>query len=104
MHLEEYLMVLGVWLSVLITAGVIKRHRHEWQVRGVDHGVMSQPRRNATAVLYVCSTCGEARSTTIAGTYQLEQLRQSSYSEIDARSFAWSLDDRKFAKTLKVKL
>jgi len=85
------------------------RHRHTWTARAVDHGVMSEPRRNATAILYVCSTCGEAKSTTVAGTYQLEDVRcLSTIADLpkhdSSTEIGWSPADRLFAKNVRVKL
>lgn len=108
MRVETYVMLLGAWLALLITVGVMKRHRHKWQAQAVDHGVMNEPRRNATAILYVCSTCGEARATTVAGTYDLQQVCGPRYSratvKTDERTLRWSAEDREFAKMLKVSL
>jgi len=85
------------------------RHRHTWIVRAVDHGVMSEPRRNATAILYVCSTCGEAKSTTVAGTYRLEDVRCSSATadvpkQLSSTEIGWSPSDKLFARSMRVKL
>ena len=108
MRIESYLMLVGVWLAVLITAELIKKHRHTWRASAVDHGVMNEPRRNATAILYVCTTCGEARSRTVAGTYELQQIREPQYQRLqataDAKSLRWSDDDKQFARKLKVSL
>jgi hypothetical protein len=107
-NFETYLMLLGAWMVLAITLGHFLKHRHKWHARAVDHGVMSEPRRNATAILYVCRSCGEAKSTTLAGTYQLEDIRGSDYDKAqrsdDPKSIRWSAHDKKFASTLKVTL
>lgn len=108
MNLETYLMMLGAWMVIAITFGCPLKHRHNWRARAVDYGVMSEPRRNATAILYVCRSCGEARSTVLAGTYDLGDIRGSHYDEVqtsdDPHSIRWSDQDKKFARTLKVTL
>jgi hypothetical protein len=105
MKLEICLMLAGVWLGVLITTELMRRHHHKWEARAVDHGVMNQPRRNATAILHVCSICGEARSTTVAGTYTIHQIRGGQHEAESCRqSIQWSAYDRKFAESLKVSL
>jgi len=107
MRVENYFMLLGAWIALLITVEVMKRHRHRWHAQAVDHGVMNEPRRNATAILYVCLSCGEARTTTVAGTYELQQVCGSrSPLQIKAKldSLRWSAEDKEFAKTLKVSL
>ena len=103
------LIMLASWVLSLITVRQVVKHRHKWSVRAVDHGVMSEPRRNATAILYVCLSCGEAKSMTVAGTYQLDQIRHSLPAAGESNrdhgdSIPWSAVDKMFAKSLKVKL
>jgi len=102
-------MLLGAFLAGGLTLQCFSKHRHKWQVRAIDLGVISEPRRNATAILYVCSSCGEAKSTTVAGTYQLEQIRLSHLvpdvqKANGVTNGGWSRSDVLFAKSLKVKL
>lgn len=108
MNLETFLMLLATWAIVAVTVHYCLRHRHKWRATAVDHGVISEPRRNATAILYVCASCGEAKSTTVAGTYRIEdvriQLQQPSTNRYPAKSFRWSPSDKLFARSLKVKL
>ena len=108
MNLERVSVLLCAWILFLITAVALRFHRHDWVVNAVDHGVMNQPRRNATAILYVCSVCGDAKSTTVAGTYGLEQIRGAQHTELErqttVRSIRWSAEDRKFARTMKLSL
>lgn len=100
MNLQNYVMLLGAWVVVVVTLCQILKHRHKWYARAVDHGVMSEPRRNATAILYVCASCGEARSSIVAGTYELEDFQSRNQSN----SIHWSDEDKKFAKSLKLAL
>jgi len=110
MSVTSSLIMLAAWVLSLITVRQVVKHRHKWGIKAVDHGVMSEPRRNATAILYVCSSCGEAKSMTLAGTFQLEQIRSSSPVVVctnekqDAESIPWSSADKMFAKSLKLKL
>ena len=94
---------------LVVTADYMLKHRHKWYVKAVDQGVMSQPRRNATAILYVCTSCGEAKSTVVAGTYKLEDLRSPNLNAIQTKqskvpNIPWSPSDELFARWLKVKL
>src|SRR5579884_3958699 len=106
-HVTVFAM-LGTPLVCAIAVLFLCRHRHTWSVRAVDHGVMSEPRRNATAILYVCSSCGDAKSTTVAGTYRLEDIRHASATadppKQDDYSNIWSPADKLVARRLKVKL
>lgn len=106
---KTVLILIGICLVTVITLGLLREHRHKWHVRAVDHGVMSEPRRNATAILYVCTICGEAKTTTVAGTYELKDLTWPSATASDVTSSAiaemkWLPSDRAFAKSMKVQL
>lgn len=106
---ETVLIVVGACLLTGIALVFFREHRHKWHVRAVDHGVMSVPRRNATAILYVCTLCGEAKTTIVAGTYELENLTSPSPTAVDLNPSAiadikWLPSDRAFAKSMKVKL
>jgi len=109
-NLVTVFVLLGTLVICLFATLSLCRHRHTWLVRAVDHGVMSEPRRNATAILYVCSSCGEAKSTTVAGTYQLEDINCALISSCGAptadgrHGICWSPSDKLFARRLKVKL
>lgn len=108
MNPETFLMLLATWVVTAVTAHYCFKHRHQWWVAAVDHGVISEPRRNATAILYVCASCGEAKSTTVAGTYQIEDVRipfqERRTKRYQAKSFCWTPSDKLFARSLKVKL
>ncbi len=109
MNDKTVLIVIGICLVTGIALLLSREHRHKWRVRAVDHGVMSEPRRNATAILYVCTLCGEAKTTTVAGTYDLRDLTLPSQSVVDikpstAAEIKWLPSDRAFAKSVKVRL
>jgi len=110
MSVTSSLIMLAAWVLSLITVRQVVKHRHKWGIRAVDHGVMTEPRRNATAILYVCSACGEAKSMTLAGTFQLEQIHSSlpvlvgNKEKRDMEGIPWSEADKTFAKSLKLKL
>jgi len=109
MNDKTVLIVIGICLVTGITLVFLREHRHKWHVRAVDHGVMSEPRRNATAILYVCTLCGEAKTTTVAGTYDLQDLTLPSPTVVESKPLAvaeinWLPSDRAFAKSMKVRL
>ncbi|HMK30712.1 MAG TPA: hypothetical protein VK473_13580 [Terriglobales bacterium] len=109
MDIATLLMFAGAWLIVAITLERVLRHRHKWYARAVDHGVMSEPRRNATAILYVCASCGEAKSATVAGTYELEDVGWPLSDRVETKqheieNIPWSAADQAFARSMKVKL
>ena len=108
MTVEACFLLVGAWLIVALTVEWLLRHHHKWHIRAVDRGVMSEPRRNATAVLYVCAYCGEVKSTVVADTYKLEDLRRptldaplSKQNEIEP--IRWTRSDELFAQSLKVR-
>jgi len=109
MDIGIFLMLAAAWLIVAITVEYLLRHRHKWHVRAVDHGVMSQPRRNATAILYVCTSCGEAKSATVAGTYELKDIGWPLSDRVETKQheiedIPWSAADQALAKSMNVKL
>ena len=107
MTVEAYVLFVGAWLIAVVTVAWLRRHRHNWDIRAVDKGVMSEPRRNATAVLYVCASCGDVKSTVVAGTYRLEDLRRPILDRTvsnDKGLIRWSTSDEFFAQSIKVKL
>jgi len=108
-NLVTVFVLFGSLVICLFATLSLCRHRHAWFARAVDHGVMSEPRRNATAILYICSSCGEAKSTTVAGTFQLDDIRceisSSGVPKLDnTHGIRWSPSDELFARRLKVKL
>ena len=106
---DKTVLVIGLCLVTGITFGFLREHRHKWHVRAVDHGVMSEPRRNATAILYLCTVCGQAKTSMVAGTYELEDLTLPCRTALDTKPPAvaeinWLPSDRAFAKSIKVQL
>ena len=109
MTVSTFLIIAGTSLMLLITAEYLLRHHHKWQPSAVDQGVMSEPRRNATAILYVCTSCGQVKSTVVAGTYKLEDVRSpichaTQPKQNDVAHVQWSASDEFFTRSLKVKL
>jgi len=102
--LEEFLMLLVAWGVTGITIHYFMKHRHQWRAKAVDHGVMTEPRRNATAILYVCAMCSEAKSMTVAGTYELDDICCSSTNLKRPSETRWSPFDKLLASSLRVKL
>lgn len=105
MSTEHFFMLVVGWTICAASLHYSIKHRHKWHVRAVDHGVIGEPRKNATAILYVCASCGEAKSATLAGTFQIEDVRGPfSARNSQIKSLCWTQSDKLFAKALRVKL